>query len=250
MSPRRDPVTTLAQLAADLGVSFLPAGHRELLGTITEAARRLFEAQACSIALLTEDGAELEFITAAGAGADAVTEMRIPAGQGIAGWVVMSGQAIAVDDVAADPRFAATVAEATGYVPRSILAMPLETSRRVLGVIEVLDRAEHRAATNRDMELLGVFAAQAALAIESSTVFNSLGRFLLEAWAGASKDEDLAALLRRHASTAPPPRKHMAEIAALFYELGQSSAPERRLAVRVLRELLAYTRDRREGDGE
>ena len=50
-----------------------------------------------------------------------------------------------MSDVAADPRFAATVAQATGYVPRSILAMPLETSRRVLGVIEVLDRAEHRA---------------------------------------------------------------------------------------------------------
>ena len=250
MSPRRDPVTTLARLAADLGVSFLPAGHQELLRSITEAARRLFEAGACSIALLTDDGAELQFITASGAGADAVTEMRIPAGQGIAGWVVMSGQAIAVDDVAQDPRFAATVAQATGYVPRSILAMPLETARRVLGVIEVLDRAEHRAATNRDMELLGVFAAQAALAIESSTVFNDLGRFLLEAWAGASTDTELADRLRRHASTAPQPRRDMAEIAGLFYELGQSSASERRLAARVLREVLAYTRDRSTGDDD
>ena len=171
-------------------------------------------------------------------------ELRIPASQGIAGWVVMSGQAIAVDDVGADPRFAATVAETTGYVPRSILAMPLQTDRRVLGVIEVLDRTDRSAAGLGDMELLALFAGQAALVIESSTMFGELGRVLLESLAVAATDADVAAQLHRHSASAPQPRKDLGEIAALFQELGHAGPRERRLAVRLLRDVLESVGDR------
>jgi GAF domain-containing protein len=94
----------LARFAADAGPVLLPVGHGELLSQITETARRLFNAQACSLARSPMTEGEREFIIAAGAEAETVRELRIPTGQGIAGWVVMSGQAIAVDDVAADPR--------------------------------------------------------------------------------------------------------------------------------------------------
>ncbi len=241
---RQDPLAALGRLAADIGPALVPSGHLELLASITEAARRLFDAQACSLALLSEDEAELHFVMASGAGADTVRDMRIPAGHGIAGWVVMSGQAIAIDDVTADPRFDTNVAQNTGYVPKSILAMPLETERRVLGVIEVLDRSAERAAAPHDMELLAVFAGQAALAIESSTVFRDMGRALLDSLAEGASDEDLAARLRRHAARAPKPRKDLVELASLFQELGEAGAQERRLAVHVLREVLAYTRAR------
>jgi len=244
---RRDPLKELGRLAADIGPALVPAGHLELLESITQAARRLFDARACSLALLSEDDTELHFVMASGAGAEAVRELRIPAGQGIAGWVVMSGQAIAIDDVTKDPRFATGVAQDTGYVPTSILAMPLETERRVLGVIEVLDRSSERPGASHDMELLAVFAGQAALAIESSTVFRDMGRALLDSLADASTDDDLAARLRRHAAAAPQPRKELLELASLFQELGNAGARERRLAVRVLREVLAYTRARGRG---
>lgn len=244
MSPERDPLTVFAQLAADLGPALIPVGHRELLHNITETARRLFTARACSLALLTESEDELEFIMASGEGADAVRELRIPASQGIAGWVVMSGQAIAVDDVGADPRFAASVAETTGYVPRSILAMPLQTDRRVLGVIEVLDRSERSPAGLGDMELLALFAGQAALVIEGSTMFGELGRVLVESLALAATDADVVMQLQRLSASAPQPRKDLGEIAALFQELGRVGPRERRLAVRVLRDVLDYARDR------
>jgi GAF domain-containing protein len=239
---RRDPLSALARLAADVGPALLPAGHLELLESITEAARRLFDAQACSLALLSDDESELRFVMASGVGAEKVRELRIPAGQGIAGWVVMSGQAIAIDDVRRDSRFASSVASDTGYVPTSILAMPLETERRVLGVIEVLDRAAERIAAGHDMELLSVFAGQAALAIESSAVFNDMGRVLLESLAAASHDGDLAGRLREHAERATGPKQELLELASLFQELGTTGTRERRLAVRVVREMLAYAR--------
>src|SRR3989442_11119930 len=50
-SRRRDALSELAQLAADAGPALVPVGHRELLLQITETARRLFSAMACSLAL-------------------------------------------------------------------------------------------------------------------------------------------------------------------------------------------------------
>jgi GAF domain-containing protein len=233
-----EPLEDLARLASNLGPAFAPVGHDELLTSITDAAKSLFGAEACSLALLTDDQTELVFYVASGVGAQDVVGMRVPVGRGIAGWVVTSGQPIAISDVTRDPRFARDVAESTGYTPRSILAMPLETERRMLGVIEVLDRSSERA---EDMELLAIFARQAALAIENSRVFSNLGRALLQAAARASGG-DLGAALLATAEEAPPPDVDVAELAAHFHALGILGDEERRAATQLLGHFLDYVR--------
>jgi GAF domain-containing protein len=236
----------LAGLANAVGPALAPVGHDELLQSIIEAARRLFDAAACSLALLDEQTDELVFHVASGAGAPDVVGLRIPASRGIAGWVVTSGQAIAIDDVSHDPRFAADAAQTTGYVPRSILAMPLETERRMLGCIEVLDRRGGGAPGVDDMELLSVFARQAALALEGARVFSELGRALLDAVAVAAGDNaDLRTSLERVAQAEPNEQRDLVELARVFYELGRAGPDERLLATRIVSEVLAYSRRRR-----
>ena len=231
----------VAALAADLGPALAPVGQLELLRSITAAARELFDAAACSLALLDAAQETLTFHVASGAGAEAVVGQRVPVDRGIAGWVVSSGQPVAVADVAADPRFAAEVAEATGYVPRSVLAMPLQTEREVLGVIELLDQRADSPAGRRDMELLGLFAGQAALAIEASRVFSSLGQTLFQAVGlAATGDRDLALALDDLAGHAPGPDAELAELAGVFARLGQAGPAERAAATRLVREFLAY----------
>ena len=231
----------VAALAADLGPALAPVGQLELLRSITAAARELFDAAACSLALLDEAQETLTFHVASGAGAEEVVGQRVPVDRGIAGWVVSSGQPVAVADVTRDPRFAAEVAEATGYVPRSVLAMPLQTEREVLGVIELLDQRADSPAGRRDMELLGLFANQAALAIEASRVFSSLGQALFQALGvAATGDRDLAASLDELARRAPGPTADLAELAGAFARLGQAGAAERTAATRLVREFLAY----------
>jgi GAF domain-containing protein len=236
------PLTQLARLAADVGPILVPVGNEELLRSITDAARQLFNAAACSLALLNETEDELHFIMASGSGAETVIGLRMPAGQGIAGWVLMSGQPMAIDDVQQDSRFASGVAERTGYMPTSLLAMPLETDRGAIGVIEVLDRHREGEAGVHDMTLLSVFARQAALAIESSRVFSDLGRALFEAAAGETDDHELGAALLKYAESAPRPRADLAELAALFYELGRMGADERRVVTRVVNEFVSFLR--------
>jgi GAF domain-containing protein len=235
----------LGELASSLGPAVRPAGADELLRSLTETARRLFGAAACSLALLSEDDSELLYTTAAGQGAEDVTGMRISSSHGIAGWVVQSGQPIAISDVASDPRFSREVAEQTGYVPQAILAVPVQTPQRILGVISLLDRDPRRPGAEQDMALLSLFADQAALALASVEAFSSLGRVLLTALAEAAGGDDLALALRRAADALPAAADaDLAALAADFAALARRGAAERRLALAVLRDVAAYVERR------
>jgi GAF domain-containing protein len=239
-----DLLSELGELATSLGPALRPAGTDELLRSLTETARRLFGAAACSLALLSEDDSELVYTIAAGEGAEDVTGIRIPSSQGIAGWVVQSGQPIAVSDLASDPRFSRETAEQTGYVPQAILAVPVESPQRLLGVISLLDRDTRRPGADQDMALLSLFADQAALALASMDRFNALGRVLLAGLADAAAGEHLAAALRRAADRLPAADAEVAAMAAAFAALSRRGDAERRLALAVLRDIGEYAERR------
>lgn len=118
----------------------MATGHP--LTSAVVAIRALFSAAATSCALTDEDGERLSFVAADGAGADKIIGVELPSGRGIAGFVAMSGQALAVNDVQRDPRFARDIAESTEYVPHTIVAVPiLSADGDVVGVLSVLDPA-------------------------------------------------------------------------------------------------------------
>lgn len=141
-----------------------------LLQSIVDATARLFDAEASSIALFETDPDRLEFRVAAGAKGAGAIGLTVPPTQGIAGYVYSTGQALALSDVANDPRFSRDAAEQTGYVPRSIAAVPLLDDHGALGVLQVLDKRGSPTFSLPDMELLGVFAGQASVAIAAARV--------------------------------------------------------------------------------
>jgi hypothetical protein len=100
----------------------------------------------------------LVFRVAAGAEGGGVVGLEIAAHEGIAGYVFSTGQPLAVADVVADPRFERTTAERTGYVPRSLLAVPLADDEGTLGVMEFLDRRDGVPFDLVDLETGGRFA--------------------------------------------------------------------------------------------
>jgi GAF domain-containing protein len=240
MTEPEDVLRELGELATSLGPAVRPAGTEELLRALAETARRLFGAAACSLAMLSPDESELQYTIAAGAGADQVTGMRIPSSQGIAGWVVQSGQPIAISDLASDPRFSRETAEQTGYVPQTILAVPVETPQRMLGVISLLDRDSRRPGAEQDMTLLSLFADQAALALASVDAFSSMGQVLLAALADAATGADLSHALRQAADRRPAGDADLAALAATFAALARRGQAERRLALAVLRDIGDY----------
>jgi GAF domain-containing protein len=161
------------------GHVFLKGSKDELLRSIVETAARNFGAAAASIALVNEKKQTLEFKVSVGAGNENIVGMSLPMDAGIVGYVAMTGQPIAISDVQRDPRFAQSFAKSTGYVPRSILATPLLSDDRVIGVMEVLDKIEAPSFNIQDMELLGLFARQAAIAIHQSQQIEQFEEILL-----------------------------------------------------------------------
>jgi GAF domain-containing protein len=151
--------------AVAAGVMGAEEAHRSLLQSIVEVARAIFAAKASSIFLLDEESDELVFEAVSGEGEEHLVGMRIPSGTGIAGWVVSTRQPLVIDDLQNDPRHARAVAERTGYVPNSLMAVPLLNEERSLGVLQVLDRHKSRF-TLQQMDLLGLFANQAAIALD------------------------------------------------------------------------------------
>lgn len=136
-----------------------------LLHSTVQLARAVFGARAASILLHDAPAGELCFAAVAGEGAEMVSGLRIPASTGIAGWVLSARQPIVVEDVASDPRYAEEVAAISGYQPKGLMAAPLLSGERALGVLEVLDRPQRSQFSLIELDLLGLLADQAAIAL-------------------------------------------------------------------------------------
>jgi GAF domain-containing protein len=173
-----------------------PAGAA-VLHSIVEATVVLFGAEAASLALHDPATDRLVFEVAAGDRGQGVIGVAIGSGEGVAGYVFSTGQPLALSDVERDARFGRATAEQTGYVPRSLIAVPLVDDEGTLGVLEVLDKRGDAAFDLRDIELATVFARQATVAIRSSRIERdtaSLLRAVLSAAAGGDDDLDPTAI--------------------------------------------------------
>ncbi len=144
-----------------------PAARRKLLEAIVRTAAGVFEAAAASIALTDATTGELVYQSAWGAGSDEIVGVRLPPGQGLAGVVLQSGQPLAVGDCRNDPRFAARIAAGTGYVPYTMLVVPLLQDGRAIGTLSLLDRRDGGRYGPADAERAAMFAELTVAAIET-----------------------------------------------------------------------------------
>jgi GAF domain-containing protein len=157
---------TELEAAVAAGVLGAEEAHRALLQSVVEVARAIFRAKASSIFLLDEEADELVFEAVAGEGAETLVGQRFSSSTGVAGWVLVTRQPLVIEDVGADERWSREAAESTGFVPKGLMAVPLLHEERSLGVLEVLDRPQDTRFTLREMDLLSLFANQAAIALD------------------------------------------------------------------------------------
>lgn len=230
------------------GQTVLSGSSDALLDSIVEAAAQIFGAGAASILLVNEEEQVLEFKVAWGPVGKELVGMKYPLDKGIAGYVVMTGQPIATSNVDKDTRFDRKFAESTGYVPKSILATPLLSGDRIIGVMEVLDKINASSFGIQDMELLGMFARQAALAIDQAQQVKKVEEALilgLKRLASADVSQDAGEMLSvleegLHERGAMP---DLLELAELFGEISDLGEAERRMCLEVLKAFASYRRN-------
>jgi GAF domain-containing protein len=186
-SPRQDDTSDSAAESAlrqalihvDLARDREVPTHSGVLESIVNLAAQTIGARYGSLFLVDEQTQELVFEVSLREGVEELRRFRLPLGRGIAGLVAVTGQPIAVSDVAGDPRHAADIAERTGYVPKNMLCVPLQTGERVVGVLELMDKHGDDSFSLADMQALGEFASRAAERIEHSRLHQNVVRMLV-----------------------------------------------------------------------
>ena len=148
----------------------------QVLTTIMKEATDMLQVEATSVLLLDDEDKELVLETVVGPQAEKAKGLRLPLGQGIAGWVAREGQPLLVPDVKEDSRFYPGIDEATGFVTRSVLAVPLKVKGKVIGVIEAVNKTEGDFGQT-DVELLSSMTQSAAIAIENARLYEAIEEY-------------------------------------------------------------------------
>jgi signal transduction histidine kinase len=139
-----------------------------LLQNILENAVNILNCEAGTLFLMDEPTGDLIFRVTVGPVATNLLGQRLPAGAGIVGRAVQSRAPVIENDAQRSSAHAVSPDKQTGFISRSLLAVPMQIKDRVLGVIEVINRRDGLPFVEDDQNLLTAFAGQAAVAIENA----------------------------------------------------------------------------------
>ena len=250
----RAALATLVAVAARQSAAsrIAPPSADPALRAIASAGAAALRGTAASIALHDASTGRLVFQAAAGPEGEGVVGLAIASHEGIAGYAFSTGQPLAVADVAGDPRFGRQAAERTGYVPRSLLAVPLIDDEGVIGVMEWLDRLDGAPFDLSDMELATRVAAAATATARATRMDHDVERLLTRSLTSlAAADDDAASLdaasIETLVHTASDELAQADPVWALADRIGQlreADPDDLELAVAWLDALLARTRRR------
>ncbi len=190
---------------------------KEVLSVIMDRVGTLLRPSTWSLLLVDEQTGELTFEIAVSPAANLLKGLRLPKGEGIAGWVALHGKPLLIPDVRADPRFAPAVDHTVAFTTRSIVCVPLKSKNRTLGVIELVNRLDEGPYTVADQEILGTIADFAAIAIENARYFEQVRELLItDDLTGLFNSRYLLELLDYEVDRA---RRYGTEVSVVFLDL-------------------------------
>jgi signal transduction protein with GAF and PtsI domain len=217
---RRDLLHQLAEASIDLQAVLVSSSISDQLDAVCSTARVVFGAQAVSIAIVRDDA--LHYVAASGVGSTEIVGTVMPLQRGLGGYVALTGEAIAVDRPSDDPRFARDVAERTGFIPSSLLIVPVSGPRgESIGVLTVLDRT---VGTTDALGIASAFAEQLGTVLPTVDDTARGARILLDAVIDAvrSGDAHLADALGRALIRLPAEDAGVAATAVVLERLRRS----------------------------
>ncbi|MEZ4667679.1 MAG: GAF domain-containing sensor histidine kinase [Anaerolineae bacterium] len=169
-----DPVSVIARYQRLIELSHQINSTLDLaslLKKIIAAAKELTDTEAASIMLIDPATGDLRFEIASNIQPQDMDEIIIPKGSGIAGWVALHGEPRVINDVTKEPTWSNRVDDTIEFQTRSILAVPLRTHTKVIGVLEGINKINGGNWNESDIDTLTTLAGQAAIAIENARLF-------------------------------------------------------------------------------
>lgn len=210
-----------------------------LMTIIMEQATRAFGADRSTLYLHDADRRELWTRVAQGL-EDWPKELRVPDDHGLCGRVFQTRQSLCIADTTREQCFARRLAEQTGYLPHSMLIVPvMQASRRCVGVLQVMDHRE-RCFENTDLPLLEAIAVQVAISLENAELYQAQRRqfesFVSALSAALDARDPLTAIHSVNVANyamgigeifgLPSPELHWLRLAGLLHDVGKIGVPE------------------------
>ena len=172
LEKRLSALSKLVEIAATINSSLDPD---DVLPRILDVAQETMDAGAASVALTDHVTQELVYVIATGPYGERVRQnIRLKTGQGIAGWVAQHGQSLVLTDVANDPRFNRAAAEKSGFIPRSMVCVPMRLQGKVIGILQAIDPRNKPVFDPDDGEFFEAFASFAATALSNAQMHKAL----------------------------------------------------------------------------
>ncbi len=147
---------------------------QDMLEQVIIMSRHVLDAEAAVVLLLQDYGQELYFEATTGPVGRALRQEKISGQYGIAGQVVRTSQPLIVDDVSRNANFHRVIDDAIGFSTKSLVCAPLSVKRKIIGVIEVLNKHDGGAFDEEDMKALVSIATTTAMAIQNTQIQQSL----------------------------------------------------------------------------
>ena len=145
-----------------------------LVKQVTRITQHTLNATASSVLLFDNEGQELHFEIAEGKSEVKLKQLKLSTKSSIAGWVARHKKPLIINDVMRDQRFDKSIDERTGFNTKSVICAPLMVHRKIIGVIEVLNKADGSDFNEQDLETLTSVASTAAMAIENTRLHQSV----------------------------------------------------------------------------
>jgi HD-GYP domain-containing protein (c-di-GMP phosphodiesterase class II) len=148
--------------------------HKEIRRRAMEAATRLMKAEVGSLLLVDEEKRQLYFEVALGDQEEEIKTITLNFGEGIAGWVAQHGKPLVVNSPKKDPRFFKGVDERTEFKTRNIICVPVKVKKKLIGVLEAINKKGKGKFDREDLTLLTSLADQVAIALDNSRLYEEL----------------------------------------------------------------------------
>ena len=148
----------------------------ELLAMVMDAAKDIVGVKNGSLLLVQDEKTyKLQFYQASGKNMGQLKDIDLPPGVGISGFVAKTGEAVISDDVAKDPRWYGSVSEKLKLPIQSMASFPLVIDKKVIGVVQFLDKADGSTFNKTDIDILKRFASLMAKFFQLSKTRHMLG---------------------------------------------------------------------------
>lgn len=148
----------------------------ELLHLVMINVSEALKAEASSVFIVDDKANDLYIRTATGEKEEEVKTIRVPIGEGIAGWVAKEGQPLLIDDAEQDPRFKKSISDAIGFKTKSVMCVPLMSENGIIGVIEVMNSQDKEVFDMGDMDFLLILADQVASSLRNAKVYSAVSK--------------------------------------------------------------------------